>query len=1225
MEQSHGFTVDRAQLIGAVRGVRLRWKLRRAMLGAAITIAGALVVLVALAYILRALDYGDTAVIVGQSIAVATVLGLAWWAIVRPLLPNPSDEQMALFIEEREPSLDATLLTAVELDRDERTSGSLGRSPALASRLFHVARERIRKLDDGRRVDRAAMQQSAGALGIVALIAFAATLLGPPVLRHGLKLLLTPWDREQPASLYAINVEPGDATVARGGDQLVHATLYGFQSDSVDLLVKRADSTGWVRVPMARDSSGKWAFRLLDVVGAMDYLVESNGVRSRGFHIAVADLPYVKSLRLEYRYPEYTQIPPRVVEEGGDIVALAGTRVRVRVTPTLPATGGRIVLDNGDTVALARADDGTLSGTVRVMRPGFYKVQLRSNDGRLVPASLDYAIDVLSDRPPTISFTKPGADRKVLAVDEVYSEAKAEDDYGIAKMDLVFSVNGGAERTVKLHENTGKVLTDLAAGYTFMLEEYELQPGDLVSYYARATDNNQVTGAQTATTDIYFLQVRPYAQDYRQQQGGGGGGQGQQGDQQNQLSETQRQIIAGTFKTQRDRAVTPPKEQEENMATLRLSQQRLREQVEELARRLVQRGIAASDSNYDKIAKILPQAAKEMDEAEKILAQNDAQKALSPEQRALQHLLRAEAVYREIQISQGGGGGGGGGGGSSAQDLADLFELQQDKLRNQYESVQRGQQQQQEQQNAKIDETLERLKQLAARQQQENERAQRKMDSLRLGQSGSGGGGAQRQMAQEAERAARQLERLARERESRELADAARRLQEAADAMRRAAASGQQGSAEGRNALDQLREARRLLDQERRNSAGGSVQDALRTARQLAEQERQVQEEMKRLENAQDRAERTRALADRKGEMADQVRQLKSNLDRMALDSRRDQKETSEKLAEAAQGMRDNKLEERLRASQQAVRFTSPEYAQAMENEIGAGISQLGRQLEEAARRAEQGAQQGDRQAQALDRTRDLVEGVQSLAERMEERSREQSRRLGAGNEQGEESRNQGAQRGDSAGSRGQRNGAEQGRESQSGQSGQNAGRQAQSGQSGQNAGREGQNGQSGQNAGQQSQSGQNAGQQSQSGQNAGRQPRNGQGGQLSGPNGNGGRLSPQDAQQFGREMRERLADAEALRRDLARQGVDVSELDRAISQLRSLANEGLVGDADAATRLKSQVVEGLKGFEFDLRRALGGDEKDRVLLGRSGDVPEGYRQAVEEYYRSLAAGKKKP
>ena len=122
-----------------------------------------------------------------------------------------------------------------------------------------------------------------------------------------------------------------------------------------------------------------------------------------------------------------------------------------------------------------------------------------------------------------------------------------------------------------------------------------------------------------------------------------------------------------------------------------------------------------------------------MDTAEKTLTQGAPQTALQSEQRALQQLQRAEAVFREIQVSMSQGGGGGGGGQKTdAQDLADIFELQKDRLRQNYETVQRGQQQGEQQQQAdnQVDATLEKLKQLAARQQQENDRARRKADSL---------------------------------------------------------------------------------------------------------------------------------------------------------------------------------------------------------------------------------------------------------------------------------------------------------------------------------------------------------------------------------------------------------------------------------------------------------------------------------------------------------------
>ena len=108
-------------------------------------------------------------------------------------------------------------------------------------------------------------------------------------------------------------------------------------------------------------------------------------------------------------------------------------------------------------------------------------------------------------------------------------------------------------------------------------------------------DNDAVSGAKSATTDIYFLNVSPYARDYRQgqpQQGGGGGG-GQQ-DNGGQFSQRERDIIAATFKSSRDSVATDKKTLGENVQTIRLSQQKLREEVEALAQRLVDRGVAAA-------------------------------------------------------------------------------------------------------------------------------------------------------------------------------------------------------------------------------------------------------------------------------------------------------------------------------------------------------------------------------------------------------------------------------------------------------------------------------------------------------------------------------------------------------------------------------------------------------------------------------------------------------
>ena len=1264
MESVHGLPSEQSQLLGVVRGVRNRYRAKRALRGAAITVAAGWLVLVAAAYTMSFFKYSDASVLACRIVAGVAILALAVWFVILPLLPRLRDEQVAMYLEEHEKSLKATVITAVEMQNGTGlTAGSGLRSPAFIQRLTRAALERVHVAGDGKTIDAGELRTNGGILAAIMAVAFLVTLFGPPVLRHGVRLVTVPWNNAEPASLFSILVEPGNVTVAKGGDALLEARLRGFQSDNVELLVRGADSTTWTRLPMMADSAGRFAYRLFDIGGKTQYAVEANGVRSTTYTIDVSNLPYVKRLDLQYRYPAYTQLEPLDVDSTGDIAALKGTMVRIRIAPTVPTTGGRVIVDGGDTLRLVPTGNGQLMAMLRVENPGFYKIELEGPQGKMVTGSLDYTIDVLPDRPPTVQFTKPGRDEKVLSVDEVYTEARAEDDYGVAKLDLVYSVNGGVERAMPLHEGT-RAIKDVAAGYTFMLEGLKLEPGDVVSYYARATDNNAISGAQHASTDIYFLQVRPYENDYRQQQGGGGGGGG--GGQQNdagQLSKQERDIIAATFKTSRDSAATDKKTLEENLATLRLSQQRLKEQTNQLADKLVQRGIAKSDSNWQKIADILPKASAMMDTAEKKLSDGSPQSALAPEQRALQQLQRAEAVFREIQVSMGGGGGGGGGGGKTdAQDLADIFELQKDRLRNQYETVQRGQQQSQQQQQAnnQVDETLEKLRQLAARQQQENDRARAKADSLsRMGASGAQGGQGQRDLAQQTEAQARQLERLAREQQNQSLADAARRLQDAADAMRRAAANGQKGG-DASQALNNLQEARRLLDQEKSGRASRDVADAVRAAQQLADQEKSVQSDVQKLGqsagNASAQQQLQQSIAQQKGAMADGVKDLKSKLDRMALDSKRDQREVSRALESAADTLRGRKVEEKLRYTQQQARTAPADWMNSAEQQIGADIADLGQRLQQAQTAAQSGNGQRQ-QAQTADRARDLVRGLESMDERMRQRqeqgANDAQRRLSDGGGQSGKQAQSGEQ--NQNGRQGQ-----QGQQSASGQRGQGSAQQNQAGQGGQQqgkqgSGQQGQSGQGQQGQGQQGQGQQGQGQQGQQGQ--GQQGQQGQGGGGQGqqqsqansqrgqgqgqgrgngqqmanggvPNGgalNGGRLSPEDAQQFSREAQQRLNDAQALREQIAKQGLPTAELDRAIEGLRQLADARVLQDTRTAADLRAKTIEGFKDFEFGLRRKLGEGDSTRVLLERSGDVPPAYKQHVEEYYRSIGKAKPKP
>jgi hypothetical protein len=464
--------------------------------------------------------------------------------------------------------------------------------------------------------------------------------------------------------------------------------------------------------------------------------------------------------------------------------------------------------------------------------------------------------------------------------------------------------------------------------------------------------------------------------------------------------------------------------------------------------------------------------------------------------------------------------------------LAELFELELDKQRNQYERVQRDRQQQIGEQ---IDETMQKLQELARRQQQENERLRARANESQ-GQGGSGR--SQRQLAEEAEELARKLERLSREQSLPEMNQTAQELRQAAEDMRQAAANRRSGGvAEGVSALDRLREARRLLDENRSAGLENEVEDALRRAERLAEEQRGVTREVERLDRpGADQYERLRRLMERKEEMAAEVGDLEAQLDRLARDSRREQRDASRKLQEAANSIRDDKLEDKIRYSRGVVQQRTPEYARNFEQQIAEDIERL-RERIDAAREAI-GETKEQRLARTLDRTRDLVRSLESLEER--------------------------TQPGESA--------AE------------------------------------GQQEGQRS-AGEPAG-----GERRG-QPRETEASTTDGFPG----FRPGDARQFRSEFGERRGEAERLREELAQEGLDTDELDAIIARLRQLERERPYGDPRGLAELQAQIIQDLKEFEYALRRELGGGDSRRLLLTGSDEVPPGYRELVEEYYKSLA------
>src|SRR3954463_11059747 len=156
-------------LLDIIQQARSRWRMKLALRGVVRVAAIAFVLLLVAAYGLNWARFTATSILVARVALFVTLLAAVAWFLVKPLRRKVTDEQVALYLEEHEPSLQATLLSAVEASQSGHPQ-----SAALVQRVVEQAIERCAAVDASVRAERLPLRRYAVALVTVAAVAIGA-------------------------------------------------------------------------------------------------------------------------------------------------------------------------------------------------------------------------------------------------------------------------------------------------------------------------------------------------------------------------------------------------------------------------------------------------------------------------------------------------------------------------------------------------------------------------------------------------------------------------------------------------------------------------------------------------------------------------------------------------------------------------------------------------------------------------------------------------------------------------------------------------------------------------------------------------------------------------------------------------------------------------------------------------------------------------------------------
>ena len=980
-----------AELRAILADVRTRWT-RRALLrawtlGAATAAAMLLVGLFAVWLVAHEGVPLVLAVIAAGAVAVISVV----FALL-PLRQPPTDRQMARFIEEQAGGLDEVLVTAVE-------KGSAGSSPMNDLLVAHAITA-ARRLKGDAIVSAATLKRAlaGAALGSLALVV-SAGLFAPSAGRAAdvVGAYLFP-------TRYVIEVVPGSVKVRAGQPLTVVARIPGIDGGlTPDITVGVGEAARSAAMTPAA-TAGEFTITLNNIETTFPYLISLGSAESARFQVEVIRPVRVTRVDVRYEYPAGVGLADQSEQDTGDIYAPAGTTAHLTITTDKPIKQGQIVLSDGTTVALA-GNDKLLAASLKVATDGSYRIALNDLDD-LTNDGTEYFIRMLNDRPPDVRIVRPAGDKHVSPLEEVAIEARADDDYGVQSLELVVKTAGGKEVVVPLGQPvSGSVAT---GAHTVYLEDLHVTPGDFVTYYARARDVGRGRRGTEARSDIFFLEVKPYEEEFTASESQAmGGGQAEQTGLEELIAQ-QKDVMAATWKLDARARRARDARSEGDIKAVSAAQSGVRDKAEEIAadmaaaaftqqrrRRSVQPGLLSRADTED----LVTQAVRAMGQAVTELDRFSTTKALPFEEAALGHLLKAQAEIRRRQVAMQQAQGGGSNGNRQSLDLSTLFEQElRKRQQTNYETPSTSEARADA--ADKADDPLAGIRELARRQEALAEQ-QRAL--------------AKNQAGLTAEEIKRQLERLTRDqnelrKQAEELAKKgsqggqggqgspaeSQQLRSASEAMRNAESDlrrqdPQQASTSGDRASQQLRKLEEQMQGSRPEERRRAIGELQMEARQLAEAERRLGNEANRTSAGGAGEDARRRLAAEQERLADRTDRLAESARKLAATPVGPDGKSGQAVSDTARELQQQKLGERMRASAQAIRksegteaaaLNPGELARALDKAAERLGSAHGEQDSETARLSEQLA----RTQELRDRLSDLQRTMDSLAKSGESR-----------------------------------------------------------------------------------------------------------------------------------------------------------------------------------------------------------------------------------------------
>jgi hypothetical protein len=267
------------------------------------------------------------------------------------------------------------------------------------------------------------------------------------------------------------------------------------------------------------------ATRSFSKPGKFRYRFETDTTATEWHELNISPAPEIESISAKIsvprRQPSRKWVKPYTEQvQNNTLEVIQGSSVTLSVKATDKLS--KIIATGPDGKTITRQLDGAeeFDFYFNADKNGTAKFSLVSEDGLTNDNIPDLQVIVKPDEPPTFKLLSPDGDYLATDVASVPVTFEVTDDFGLESVKMFLEIPGRQPKQIAAPVKEG--IKNIELTHTIELEEYDLSVGDSVMFYAEASDID--TGSEpsnhTSSSDIYFIEIRPYRQNWVPMPGG---------------------------------------------------------------------------------------------------------------------------------------------------------------------------------------------------------------------------------------------------------------------------------------------------------------------------------------------------------------------------------------------------------------------------------------------------------------------------------------------------------------------------------------------------------------------------------------------------------------------------------------------------------------------------------------------------------------------------------